>query len=640
LAKYGVNLVRLGGLELFRTWRNDRQAFRAKLDQLHRKVAALKQQGIYVYLDHLFWHTHTKISRDVFPGFGEGKHPIALLFFSDRFQSLYLDFLNELLGTQNPHTGRSLANDPGLALVELQNESSLLFWTFKPKKLPPPVRELVETQFANWLKQKHGSLQAAKQSWGPNPRKGNPTPDDFQANRVGLYNTGMLTGNDWAVQQRNAKRARDQLQFMVETQRGFYAQMKQTLRSRIGAQQLIVPSNWKTADPRVLDALERYTYTAGDVIARNTYFGVNYKEGGRQRFYAIEQGDTYRAASALKAPEKPSPFAMPQVADHPFMITENNWTRPNRYRVEWPMLVGAYASMLGIDGWTFFAKSATDWQHTMGVWDLSNPSVLGQFPAAALMYRRGDVQQASEAVAQEQIALSKAYAMEGTRTVPLHGNDALWQARREEKQAQQPKRVANQLDPLAFFVGPVTQRFHANKKRFETLDLASHIDREQQTVRSTTGQIQWNAADGVVRLNTPRAQGAWGFLGQAGRIELEDIAIECDNEYGSVLAIALDDKPLSRSDRILIQTGTWDQPFGFKTEKVGKFQRITNLGGYPLNVRQIKARVTIATEADEAVVLDGNGYPTSRAVALEKRGQKRRLTLPADAIYTVLRDGP
>jgi hypothetical protein len=36
------------------------------------------------------------------------------------------------------------------------------------------------------------------------------------------------------------------------------------------------------------------------------------------------------------------------------MVTENSWTRPNRYRAEWPVLIASYASLQGIDGWNFF----------------------------------------------------------------------------------------------------------------------------------------------------------------------------------------------------------------------------------------------------------------------------------------------
>ncbi|MFP4028581.1 MAG: hypothetical protein ACLFWL_12380 [Candidatus Brocadiia bacterium] len=635
LAKYGVNLVRMGGDKFFETWRHDKKAFRQHLDQLHKKVASLKRNGIYTYLDHLYWHTHDKISKEIYPGFGSGKNAIALLFFSDKFQSVYLNFLEDLLTTNNPYTGRSMGKDSAVAFVEIQNESSLLFWTFKPSQFPATERELVEKKFGDWLKNKYGSLGKARRAWGANPRKGKLTDDVFAAGRVGLYSAGMLTGHRWARNGRNPRRATDQLQFMVESQKQFYEMMKKRLREDAGSLQLVVGSNWKTADARILGALERYTYTGADVVARNTYFGVDYKKGGRQKFYALERGDTFRAHSALKAPHKPTPPGTPQPANYPFMITENNWTRPNPYRAEWPLIVACYGSMLGIDGWTFFAKKATDWRHNIGVWDVSNPSVLGQFPAAALIYRRGDVQEAKRSVVRESVSLPRAYAMEGTAAVELRGKDALWQSRLGKEHSDRSGAGDVDVNPLAYFMGPVVQQFGDAPARVQIRDIQQFINRRSRTVRSITGELTWDARRGVMMVDTPFAQGAWGFLGEAGVICLGDVALDVKNNYGAVVAVSLDGKPLASSQKILIQAGTMDKPYGYETREVGKYRRITDLGGFPLNVRRIRAAVEIRTSSDNVIVLDGNGYPRERWAKKERKGSKLQLELPEDSLYTL-----
>ncbi len=636
LAKYGVNTVRMGGGHFFRDWRNDQPTFKKQLDDFHRKVAALKQQGIYTYIDHLYWHTHHEIDESVFPGFGDGKNAIALIFFSDRFQQLYLEFLDNLMTANNPYTGLSMATDPAVAFVEIHNESSLLFHTFKPQSFPEPELKLVEEKFADWLVGRYGSLAAARGAWGDNPTKGKPTPDRFDDGRVGLYDAGKLTGADWAEKQRNQQRARDQLQFMVESQKQFYEMMSRQMREEIGMGQVIAPSNWKTADARVLDALERYSYTGADVVCRNSYFGVDYKPGGQQKFYAIERGDTYRYHSSLKAPAAPAPLGTPLVAGYPFMVTENNWTRPNRYRVEWPWLIATYAQMAGADGWTFFAKSDVDWRHSMGVWDVSNPSILGQFPAAALVFRRGDVRQADRPAVEETVSLDDAYEMKGTQAVPLRGEDALWKSRLGDLEGASPDAIAT-VNPLAYFVGPVVQRFGDGPAQVKSIDLKSYIDPQRQIVRSMTGELFWDAARGVMAVNTPCAQGAWGFLADVGTLNLKDVSIQSTGAYGSVVAVSLDGKPLSISERILIQTGSWDIPYGFKTEPDSDYQRITELGGYPLNVKNIEASIRFRRgNLDAATVLDGNGYPDGRNASLTKSGEGSLIELPQDAIYTIV----
>lgn len=636
LAKYGVNAVRMGGGHLFRNWRNDRPAFEKQLDDFHRKVAALKQQGIYTYIDHLYWHTHHEIDESVFPGFGDGKNAIALIFFSERFQNLYLDFLRDLMTADNPYTGRSMAKDPGVAFVEIHNESSLLFYTFKPDNFPEPELKLVEEKFGDWLIDRYGSLDAAFEAWGERPTAGKPTDDHLNDGRVGLYEAGKLTGADWAQKQRNHQRAKDQLQFMVESQKQFYEMMTHQMREAIGMGQVIAPSNWKTADARVLDALERYSYTGAEVICRNSYFGVDYQPGGQQKFYAIELGDTYRDHSALKMPKIPAPLGTPFVADYPFMVTENNWTRPNRYRVEWPWLVATYAQMAGADGWTFFAKSNVDWRHSMGVWDVSNPSILGQFPAAALVFRRGDVRQADRPAVEEVVSLDEAYAMKGTQAVPLRGEDALWKSRLGDLEGASQDTLPA-VNPLAYFIGPVVQRFEDGRSQVQSVDLKNYIDTERQIVRSMTGELFWDAGRGVMVVNTPRAQGIWGFLGDVGTVNLKDVSIQSDNAYGSVVAVSLDEKPLATSERILIQTGSWDHPYGFETEPDGEYRKITKLGGYPLNVKSIEASIRFRRgDLKTATVLDGNGYPDGRNVELTERDGTSSMELPKDAIYTIV----
>jgi len=647
LAKYGVNLVRMQLGAFFQDRMAGRDdAFRRRLDRLHHVVAALKREGIYSYFGHLYWHTSgsSRIPEAIHPGFGDGKNAIALLFFSPRFQAWYQDYVRAIMMPENPYTGRPLAEEPAVAFLEIQNESGLLFWTFKPGKFPEPERALVERDFGDWLQRRYGSLEKARAAWGPD--SGKHTPDRFDEGRAGLYDAGFLTGADWAVRQRNPRRAGDQLAWMVESARRFYTRMKRQLGAELG--QLITGSNWHTADERVLGALERYTYTATDAVLRNSYFSTEYPDKeARQRFYAVEEGDTYRSRSALKPPAAPGPLATPQPAGHPFMVTENNWTRPNRYRAEWPFLVAAYGSLAGIDGWNFFALGAAEWQVPMDVWDLNNPTVLGQFPGAALVYRRGDVTEPDEPAVLETISLKEAYALQGTRLRALPGRDALWAGRRPKEAGEAGGEAGGGagggtgggagVDPRAFFVGPMRQRFRRGPAELESIDLTEFIDPEARTRRAMTGQLAWNYDQGVVTLDTPRAQGATGFLAAAGPIELSDLTLRSENTYGSILVVSLDDRPLARSRRVLIQAATHDKPYGFRTRPAGRYRRIVDLGGHPLNVRRIRARLTLRTAGREAIVLDGNGYLTERRAPSEAAEGRLTLELPENAIYTLIR---
>jgi hypothetical protein len=217
----------------------------------------------------------------------------------------------------------------------------------------------------------------------------------------------------------------------------------------------------------------------------------------------------------------------------------------------------------------------------------------------------------------------------------MRGKDDMWVSMIGEKEAGAGAAAAGYgVDPRSFFVGPVVQEFHNGPSKLQTVDLDTYIDDQAKVIRSMTGQLKWDYDTGLVTVNTPRAQGACGFLAQAGQIELGNVKIQSGNEYGSILAVSLDGKPLATSKRILVQAGTWDRPFGFATSKAGEYRKITDLGGYPLNVRKIDAQVTLKDAgAASTTVLDGNGYPTDRRGELGPDGS---IALPADSLYMLI----
>ncbi len=634
LAKYGVNLNRLGFSGMFKSYtKGDMATFKKQLDNLHYTVAALKKWGIYCYFGHLYWQTHVKVNEKVAgPGYGNGKTPLELLFFDPEFQAYFRKYVAAIMKPKNPYTGMPLAEDPAVAFVEIQNESSLFFWTFNPGRMVPQTLRLMETAFGDWAQKKYGNLNAALAAWGPKkPKK--PSVDDLAAGRLAVYGAGFLTSADWARAQRNSKRASDQLQFMVETQKKFYADMIKGLRREAGLKGMIACSNWKTADPKTLGIFERYSYTPGDVICRNAYFGVSYKPRPK-RFYAIDLGDTFLGRSALMPPAKPSPLTVGHVFDHPYMITENCWTRPNRFRAEWPWLIATYAQMMGVDGWNFFALQSSMWQTPMAVWELNSPCILGQFPAASLVFRRGYVKEAGFAV-NEKINFKELYNFKGPYLYELTGQDDLWVSKIGDKEAGADAR-AKQKEPMAFFVGKVNRIPTKEPSALKTVDFSKYIDPKAKTVRSMTGELTWDYGKGIAAVNAPKVQGATGFLSKGGTIKLHDIEIKCENEYCSIMVVSLDDKPLKSSKRILIQAATEDLPYGFKTKPQGQYRRITDLGGYPLNVKLIKATITLKGRKGKATVLDENGYRTKVPARTEATNAGIKVQLPENSLYTLV----
>ena len=148
------------------------------------------------------------------------------------------------------------------------------------------------------------------------------------------------------------KRLDDQLQFFAETMYRFNAEIARYLREELGCQQLINAGNWKTADSIRLNDAERWSYTANEVLAVNTYYSPVHI--GPDRGWRIDKGDQFEDVSVLLNP-RPFPLNIKQVAGHPMMITETHWVPPLGYQSEAPFLAAAYQSLTGVDAVFWFA---------------------------------------------------------------------------------------------------------------------------------------------------------------------------------------------------------------------------------------------------------------------------------------------
>lgn len=619
LAKYGVNMIRTGFALHFHLWNDGKMdQLNDILDHIHYVVHACKKQGIYSWI-RFYWKTGN-----------------TDMFFDPAFQAKYKKYVDHIMNTENPYTGLPMSKDPAVAVVAIQNENNLLFWTFNPDRLGDAARERMEKKFAQWAETRHGSIGKALKEWGPDKHPSKyygKAADNVGQGRLGMYGVGHLTGADWAVNQRNPKRAGDQLQFMVEAQKGFYTLMVKAFREELGFENLISCCNWKTADAKTLGVFEHYSYTPGDVISKNIYFDVKY-DPKPKRFYSVDVGDTYTPYSSLKSPMVPSSFTIPHTNDLPYVVTESNWCRPNLYRSEWPFLVAVYGAMAGADAWSFNGNGGPLWNPTMKVWDVNSPSVMGQLPAASLVFRKY-ITEAGAAVT-DTLSLGDLYAFKGVSLYGLKGADALWVAKIGDKEAEEAK-FPSKVDPLAFFVGKLDRHITGGPSKLETADLKKYIDRQNGTVTSMTGEIKWDFVNGVVTLNTACAQGACGFLKQAGRIELDDTILESRNEYGTVLVVSLDGRPLKDSKKILIQAGTEDRTYGYRTEDLGNGKRrITDVGGYPLMVRKVEASVTLKGRSGMTpMILNQTGYPRGDSARVEQSGEGQNIILPSDSLYTL-----
>lgn len=180
LRKFGFNAMRLHHIGASWTPRNifgpttttpdnrPSQVDAESLDRFHRWIAAFKRHGIYI-------NQNLLVSRTFRPadGLPESIDDIgwklqgAVACWHPRMIELQKDFARQILEPINPHTGLSLADDPALATVEINNENGILHtWlSGEMDDIPADLAEPLRTMWNDWLTEKHSDDAALADAW-------------------------------------------------------------------------------------------------------------------------------------------------------------------------------------------------------------------------------------------------------------------------------------------------------------------------------------------------------------------------------------------------------------------------------------------------------------------------------------------
>ena len=182
LHKFGFNIVRLHHMDA--SWSNpsifganrdaqtgpnqtvDAQSL-ALLDNL---ASEFKKNGIYVDLN---LHVARALTGgDGFPDADKlpemGK---VVAYFDPQFIAQQKDYARQILGHVNPKTGLKWANDPAVALVELNNEDTLIGHAFDGslQGLPPHYRDTLMNGWNTFLRARYADDNALRRAWQGEP---------------------------------------------------------------------------------------------------------------------------------------------------------------------------------------------------------------------------------------------------------------------------------------------------------------------------------------------------------------------------------------------------------------------------------------------------------------------------------------
>lgn len=644
LAKMGVNLIRYhGAINPHGKGTSILNVDTNEVKNIWRCVAAMKKQGIYTVISP-FWPHNGHMGGWVPEEWGidgySGKDDLwAVMYFNQQLKEGYKAWVKYLYNTPNKYTGNALKDEPAVAIIQIENEDAVFFWTLGGIK--PELTKTISKQFSQWLIHKYGSLYHAKTYWGA---KAILPADSIENGMLSLYSIYELT---LASKPENQKRLKDQVEFYADKQASFYNEMVAYYKYDLGCKQLINANNWRTASQTRLLDLERYTNSGADVMAVNKYFDPQHK--GPNDGWRIDPGDFYGAPSATKTPDQ-LPTNIKHLAHHPMMVTESGWNLPNKYQTEGALLVAAYGGLTGLDAFFWFFPTAPTFatqlhnpyftvngQHPLDRWSNSTPGEIGMFPANALIHRLGYVKEAK--ILDESRTLNSLY----NRDIPSISEEQPYDPNRDfifKKDS-----IAASFSSLTFLTGGVSTNYQSNKDTTVLYqDLNKLIDTKQKKITSITAEQSLDYGNGLFTLNTPKAKAVSGFLNKQKQFDLGKVKITSENEYATIEVVSLDNLPLEGAQKILIQVGTIFRPTQWQEEE-SKFNyqgniingfKIVNTGKMPWLGMPAKGWIEIENhQIKKATLLDMAGYAVKN-IPIVKSKNGLQLTLPANAYYILL----
>ena len=582
LARFGVNCVRFQFLDLptprglIDGKRDDTRALDPEaLDREDFFIAELEKRGIYINFNLL-------VGRPFKAGDGvedyqkirEGAKGISL--FDRRIIELQKEYARQLLAHSNPYTKLEYGNDPAVAMVEINNENALWVGFHGPTAYYD--RELDEL-YNTWLKKNLSAEEMRKLREIAGVAQSEDEPIPLLAGRAEM---------EKAPQERFYAESR----FFLETQRGYWEEMRNYLVKNLGVKSLIMT----TAD-------HGHTSSGYPLLLATASFDSN-------------DGHTYWQhdwENKVKAPMVNDPFnstvvelSRTPVAGKPYTVSEVNNPFPNDWDSEGMPILAAYGDFQDWDAiiwYTFEPKASADWKPYIGdAFDISlDPVKMPQLAAGALMFLRADISPAKSTVersyTREQVfdsallipAKDRPYFTPGfPLAVPLqHGSRIL----------SLERGATGRLD--ATVANPIV---------------------------SDTNQLAWynsSAMTGMVTVDTPRSQALIGFVKANGKA-VPNLSAEVENRFCTIVLNSMEEAPISRASRLLLTLGSRVENQGMRWND--RRSNLADWGGSPTLIEPVVGRITLRglerAKAVAAQPLDGAGQAMGEAIRAEKKGDE------------------
>jgi hypothetical protein len=617
--KHGINLVRqhtvidaVGLLDRGGHFDADR------LDRYDRWFATLKNHGIYttwsiVYPHHGAFLQRHDVEAELFDQLNADdtardgdRRPIVVndyINLDRRIQDVAWKYFETLLNHVNPYTGLAYKNDPALAVLEVQNESNVFFFTLNSlsdANKVPRLSQMMRRRFFQFVQSKYRTKAAATQAWGQLRSGDNWKQGELQL--MGAHHWGS-NGPQYEYSGQ-VRRCGDYIEFLTSVQREYYQRRIRQMREA-GFRGVTVTTAWKSGGPGASLA-NLYCDTAGDCIDRHNYFGGG--DGG----HGIVKGNVNNSSHLGRPGHGLLAVGLFQVHDQPFAFSEWSQMPPNPWKAEAAPLITFYG--MGLQGWdasyhfTMGDRRMGDGWPGQRKYATQTPHYMGQFPALSFAIHNEHIAE-GDVVALRRVTQDDVFAGQDVLGQSLSGGgfDA--------------KELAGRLttDPSALAGGRVTIKFGDGPSRTEATD--GFHDEHDKVIASNTGQLVWRYGDRVVEVRTAKTQAILGFAG-GSTINLPAVTVDVSTPFVSLIFTPLDNADLNVSKHILITAMARDKQTGSQCND--DWSRLITRGGPPLLMEPVQA--TIRLDGDPPLQvrpLDLYGVPKKNTLPVNRDGSFR-----------------
>ncbi len=572
LARYGLNIVRFHLAETVlarspRPWMRKCLDDPKFLDRFDYFVKCLKDKGIYILLDSVTGLSSRYLMPDSKVPNYDMYHPChPWAYYENTLIQAARDYMKFMLTRPNKYTGRTLLDEPAVAMVMLFNEQSIFFELAVARKNHPEYyNKLLNSLFSEFLLKKYGSREKLAQAWtvsgncdlkaDEDPAKGNVRPmqlEDFYSPPPD--GAGLL-------------RHKDSVEFLKVTQVKYYSAMQKYL-VELGCKVPIGGTNI------VYDVPELETHLTLDYTAQNVYHDEP-TDGKTYNMHNLPlvKVDLLRG----EMPTCEARIAAVKLKVLPVISTEMNAMWPHEWRSSFMISMAAMSAFQDWDA-TFHAHYMGGYSYDWNLADktriilnatveFNDPATVGIFPAATLLYQRRDVSTARNTVQIVYQGQDLLLQHTGLRTAVFPFNYLPFVSRVESavNAYSAPADVVlagsrpdfgntaplyMQYDRFSKTAKPAASReLDAAMKKAGLLKPESGITGD--SVVSDTGELTRDWKKGLITINTPRSQGITGFTGGEW-ITLKDVAIKSGTPFATIMVSALDKNALNQSARMLL----------------------------------------------------------------------------------------